>query len=487
MPSRSAAARRARISACAVGSWRCSRSLWPAPITAPSCTTTAPTGHVVVRERALGLADREAHEARRPSGRDLSRSSGLLWKLLGVRQCSVGCRSGPRPRRTHDDPPLPPLRRPRARAPRARRRGRPSTCPARSSSATRRAAGAAAAPRRVRSGPRTRVVRLRAGETVAGRIAQLRAPQPGVLSATPNYIARASYIPNDPGRDGGRPAAGSRSSGTSPGRSGSTRRPPGTTSRAPGGSAASGVTVAVLDTGVAYSDHGRITRSPDLRGNRFVRGYDFVDDDRTPHDENGHGTHVASTIAESNDNGIGVTGLAFGAKIMPVRVLDRWGEGDSVAIARGIRFADQARRRHHQPVVRVRRRRDRAPDPGHPRRARLRPRPRHARRRRVGQRRRARRVAYPARAPDVLVGRRDDGARLPRRVLQQGPDARPRGARAAARTPTLAGDPNCRPLEPSGGDIYQMTFRPRTGRFGLPGRLHRAPRWRRRTSPAPRR
>jgi serine protease len=102
---------------------------------------------------------------------------------------------------------------------------------------------------------------------------------------------------------------------------------------APGGR---GVTIAVLDTGVAYPGaHG----SPDLRRTRFVAGYDFVDRDREPLDPNGHGTHVASTIAETTDNGYGLTGLAYGATIMPVRVLDRTGSGDPAAIARGVRFA----------------------------------------------------------------------------------------------------------------------------------------------------
>ena len=161
--------------------------------------------------------------------------------------------------------------------------------------------------------------------------------------------------------------------------------------------------VAVLDTGVAYSDRGRFVRSPDLRGDRFERGYDFVDDDRYPNDLNGHGTHVASTIAETVDNGVGVTGLAFGAKIMPVRVLDRSGEGDSVAIARGIRFAARRARPDHQPLVRVRRAACTArPDPRHPRRAALRPPQGRARGRRLRATPRPRSVAYPARAHDVL-------------------------------------------------------------------------------------
>ena len=107
---------------------------------------------------------------------------------------------------------------------------------------------------------------------------------------------------------------------------------------APGGA---GVTIAVLDTGVAYADRGRFRRSPDLDPVTFVPGYDFVDDDPYPFDLNGHGTHVASTIAEQTNNGVGLTGLAYGARIMPVRVLDRLGRGDASTVARGVRFASE--------------------------------------------------------------------------------------------------------------------------------------------------
>ena len=91
---------------------------------------------------------------------------------------------------------------------------------------------------------------------------------------------------------------------------------------------AEGVTVAVLDTGIAYRALGNdFRRSPDFTAGQFVKGHDFVDGDRLPLDENGHGTHVAGTIAEKTNNGIGLTGLAFRAKLMPVRVLDAQGRG----------------------------------------------------------------------------------------------------------------------------------------------------------------
>jgi serine protease len=111
---------------------------------------------------------------------------------------------------------------------------------------------------------------------------------------------------------------------------------------------AEGVTVAVLDTGIAYRIKGpNFQRSPDFASEQFVKGYDFVDGDRLPLDKNGHGTHVAGTIAEKTDNGVGLTGLAYGAKVMPVRVLDEFGRGDAATIAKGIRFAIG----HHAQVI----------------------------------------------------------------------------------------------------------------------------------------
>jgi serine protease len=111
---------------------------------------------------------------------------------------------------------------------------------------------------------------------------------------------------------------------------------------------ARGTTVAVLDTGIAYRANGpEFARSPDFGSRQFVRGYDFVDDDSLPLDENGHGTHVAGTIAERTDNGIGLTGIAFNAKLMPVRVLDSQGRGRASEIAEGIRFAT----RHGADVI----------------------------------------------------------------------------------------------------------------------------------------
>ena len=151
---------------------------------------------------------------------------------------------------------------------------------------------------------------------------------PDVAHAVPNYIAHASFVPNDP-NFGLQWNLTSQFGINLPAAWDLARA-----SRAPGGK---GVKIAVLDTGVAYERFRRFRRVPDLK--RFVRGYDFVDGDRHPNDLNGHGTHVSGTIAQSTDNRVATAGIAYRAKIMPVRVLDADGAGDTFSIARGIKFA----------------------------------------------------------------------------------------------------------------------------------------------------
>ena len=99
------------------------------------------------------------------------------------------------------------------------------------------------------------------------------------------------------------------------------------------------VIITVLDSGVAYEDFEIYRLAPDLTQTRFVPGYDFVNNDAHPNDDNGHGTHVTGTIAQSTNNGIGVAGVAFNCSIMPVKVMDAEGIGTTFDITDGIYYA----------------------------------------------------------------------------------------------------------------------------------------------------
>ncbi len=320
----------------------------------------------------------------------------------------------------------------------------------------------------------TTLVRLARGESVASALRQLRA-QRDVQWAVPDYVAHATgsvaraaggLIPNDVG------------SGTAPGEwqqlqwnfSGpfSINAPEAwanvAADGAPGGR---GTTVAVLDTGVAYANRGPFRRSPDFSRHTFVQGYDFVAHNRFPNDRNGHGTFVAGTIAEATGNRYGVTGLAFAAHIMPVRVLDTQGEGEASTIAEGVLFAVK----HGAQVINLSL--EFSPGVTASDIPELIEAIRYAHRRRVlvvaaaGNEGHAA-IAYPAKGPDVvsvgattehgcLAGYSNDGSGLTLVAPGGGADA------------DLPGDPNCRPELPAGRDIYQVTF---TGssprRFGLP-------------------
>jgi serine protease len=136
------------------------------------------------------------------------------------------------------------------------------------------------------------------------------------------------------------------------------------------------IIVAVLDTGVAFANSlvqfnarawcfvdsaGRCTVSypalglinvpfafaPELGGTRFVAPRDFIWNDDEPFDLEGHGTHVAGTIGQLTNNGVGVAGMAYNVRIMPVKVLDDIRDfifgNPTIAtddlVARGIRYA----------------------------------------------------------------------------------------------------------------------------------------------------
>ncbi len=210
------------------------------------------------------------------------------------------------------------------------------------------AASAELAARHLNSGRKTlrrfdwaggvEVLKLQKGETVAEAIFELR--QSGLVAyAEPDYTLRASALPNDPQFSSGN-LWGLRNTGQNGGTAGhdiSAVTGWDTLHDAPN------VVVAVIDSGVRYTHE-------DLAANMWINADEIpangVDDDRNgyiddihgidartpdsdPLDENGHGTHVAGVLGAEGNNGIGVTGVAWKARIMACQFLDRIGNGDT--------------------------------------------------------------------------------------------------------------------------------------------------------------
>ncbi|HSQ66554.1 MAG TPA: S8 family peptidase, partial [Polyangiaceae bacterium] len=100
-----------------------------------------------------------------------------------------------------------------------------------------------------------------------------------------------------------------------------------------------GVTVAVVDTGIACYDKNPFSKGSDLSGTSCTAGWNFVDNRAEAWDDQGHGSHVAGTIAQTTNNGKGVAGLAYCATLMPVKVLSKQGWGTTANVAEGIRYA----------------------------------------------------------------------------------------------------------------------------------------------------
>ncbi|MBI5700086.1 S8 family serine peptidase [Candidatus Saganbacteria bacterium] len=137
---------------------------------------------------------------------------------------------------------------------------------------------------------------------------------PAIEFAEPNYIYRAQVEPNDP-------------------RYGSQWNFP--KIDAPAGwdittGEGSSVKIAILDTGIDYTHE-------DL-GSKVDLGYDFVNDDNNPIDDNGHGTHVSGIASAVTNNGIGVAGTSWSARLLAVKVLDSGGGGTSLGIANGLNY-----------------------------------------------------------------------------------------------------------------------------------------------------
>ncbi len=185
-------------------------------------------------------------------------------------------------------------------------------------------------------------LRLRPGRSVAQAVAAYRR-HGEVEYAEPNFVRSALGFPNDPYY----PYQWHLDDSTTPNPYGGANGGGINLGPAWAISTGAGAVVAVIDTGIAYEDYSErignrrktYYRAPDLDPMTFVQGYDYVNNDSHPNDDNSHGTHVAGTIAQSTNNGLGTAGVAFDAKLMPVKVLDGNGFGTDADIADGIYYA----------------------------------------------------------------------------------------------------------------------------------------------------
>jgi serine protease len=319
--------------------------------------------------------------------------------------------------------------------------------------------------------PGVHVLRVPKGESIWSTIAKLRR-RPGVAYAVPDYLAHAAgatpWIPNDPGQAHA-PAGWEKMQWNFLQGQGVDAPDAWANLIADGRPGGRGAVVAILDTGIAYRTWRRFRRSPDFTGTHFTAPYDFVAGNRYPLDRNGHGTFVTGTIAEATNNGFGLTGLAYGATIMPVRVLDEFGWGDAATISRGIRYAAT----HGAQVINLSLEFDPSVSSGEipDIMAAIRFAHRHgavvvAASGNEG----SQQIAYPARARAVI----SVGATTSDRCIadySNGGTHLDLVAPGGGNDASLANDPNCQPQNLNLPDIYQMTFpnpsNPR--RFGFPG------------------
>ncbi|MDE4908362.1 S8 family serine peptidase [Methanogenium marinum] len=159
--------------------------------------------------------------------------------------------------------------------------------------------------------------------------------QPGVAYAQPNYIYTIDAVPNDPyySLQWGLQNTGQSTSGF-PSTAGADISAEEAWDSTTG---SDDIVIAVIDTGVDYlHDDLAANMWDDGSGNH---GYDFVNDDNDPMDDNSHGTHCAGIIAAVGNNGVGVSGVCWDARIMALKVLNAEGTGTSTDDIEAINYA----------------------------------------------------------------------------------------------------------------------------------------------------
>lgn len=200
---------------------------------------------------------------------------------------------------------------------------------------------------RIRQFTKLRVDYLRISRASVDEAVTRYRTHPAVEVIEPNYIYRASFVPNDPMFDQLWGMQNTGQTGGTPGADISAVQAWDVFTGSPS------VLVGVIDSGVDYTH-------PDLAANIFtntgeipgnfidddgngfiddVRGWDFVNNDNDPMDDAGHGTHCSGTIGAVGNNGIGVAGVTWNVRILPIKFLDSFGSGTTEGAIAAVDYA----------------------------------------------------------------------------------------------------------------------------------------------------
>lgn len=164
--------------------------------------------------------------------------------------------------------------------------------------------------------PKIEVKRLKVSAGARDSVIEALEKNPKVEFAEPNFLAEATFEPNDPYYVSGtqwapKKIAANLAWDTTIG--------------------SSSVVVSVVDTGADFNH-------PDLTG-KLIAGYDYVNNDADPQDDQGHGTHVSGIVGAVTNNGIGVAGIGYETRMLAVKVLNSSGSGYYSWVANGIIYA----------------------------------------------------------------------------------------------------------------------------------------------------
>lgn len=205
------------------------------------------------------------------------------------------------------------------------------------------------------------------------RAVRVVSANPNIRYAEPNYIVSADQLPSSPNDEYRSDLWAMHNLGQSGGTSNADINAPEAWQISTG---SQNVVIGVIDTGIDYTHpdlqnniwsnpgetgldgagHDRATNGIDDDNNGYVddvRGWDFVNGDNDPKDDNGHGTHVSGTIGAEGNNSVGVVGVNWHVRLMPLKFLNSSGQGTTTDAINAILYASKFKDSSGANIVRI--------------------------------------------------------------------------------------------------------------------------------------